>query len=195
MGGKNIAGADEAGRGSLFGPIFAAAVLMRENDFIEGVKDSKKLTPKKREILFNEIMDKAEDISVAFESNFVIDKINIHKANLNVLKNSILNLREKPDIIYVDGFYIKDLPLKHTAVIKGDEKIPVISAASIVAKVLRDRLMVMFSNLFPEYSIDKHKGYGTKKHREALIKYGKTIFHRESFNFGNKRSKTYGRYQ
>ncbi len=195
MGVKNIAGVDEAGRGSLFGPIFAAAVLMKENDYIDGVKDSKQLTPKKREILFDKIMNKAEDISVAFESNFVIDRINIHNANLKVLKNSILNLSKKPDIIYVDGFYIKDLPINHTAVIKGDEKIPVISAASIVAKVLRDRLMIMFSNLFPEYSIDKHKGYGTVKHKEALIKYGKTIFHRKSFNFGNKRSKTYGPYQ
>ena len=191
MGGKKIAGADEVGRGALFGPIFAAAVLMKEEDKIEGLKDSKKLSPQKRELLFSEIMKKAEDISVSFETNFTIDKMNIHKANLKVLKDSILKLKKKPDIIYVDGFYIKDLPLNHIAVIKGDEKIAVISAASIVAKVLRDRLMIYFSNLFPEYFLDKHKGYGTKKHKEAIIKYGRTIFHRESFKFG-RRSKAYG---
>ncbi len=194
MGGRNIAGADEAGRGAFFGPIFAAAVLLKEDENIEGLRDSKKLTPKKREVLFYKIMEKAVDVSVSFESNFIIDKINIHNANLSVLKKAIENLRKKPDIIYVDGFYIKDLKMKHIAVIKGDEKIAAISAASIVAKVLRDKLIVMFSNFFPQYYLEKHKGYGTLKHREAIMRYGRTIFHRESFNFKNRIGKAYGRH-
>jgi len=181
IGGHIIAGVDEAGRGALFGPVFAAAVAFKRRNIPMDVKDSKMLTPQKREILYSEILEKAEDISICFASNFQIDKLNIHKAGINIMRQAVLNLGNKISLVFVDGFEINNLPLNQVAVKKGDQKIPVISAASIIAKVARDKLMILFSQLFPEYNLEKHKGYGTREHIEIIKKRGETIFHRNSF--------------
>ncbi len=186
MGGEQIVvGVDEVGRGALFGPIFAAAVAYKKNNIPHGVKDSKKLSAKQREKYFKLIEETAEEISVSFISNFDIDQINIQKANIECLRNAVLNLKKEFDIVYVDGYRINNLPYKQKVVIKGDEKIPVISAASIVAKVLRDRLIIDFSKYFPPFGLNKNKGYATKEHKEAIKRYGLTIFHRKSFKIKN----------
>ena len=176
-----VAGVDEVGRGALFGPVFAAAVVYRENRIPEGIKDSKKLTPRQRENFFEIIEKTAEDISVSFVSNFEIDEKNIQYANIKCMREAVLGLKKDFNIVYVDGYKIRDLPYEQRVIIKGDERIPVIAAASIVAKVLRDRLLIHFSRFFPEYRLYKNKGYGTREHREAVFKFGRTLFHRTSF--------------
>jgi len=182
LGEENIVvGVDEVGRGALFGPIFAAAVIYKKNKIPKGIKDSKKLTPLQREKFFYLIEKTAEEISVSFVSNFEIDNTNIHQANIKCLRNAVLKLRKNFDTVYVDGYRITDLPFKQKVFIKGDEKIPVISAASIVAKVIRDKLIVSFSRHFSKYGLEKNKGYGTREHREAIKKIGLTLFHRKSF--------------
>ena len=176
-----VAGVDEVGRGALFGPIFAAAVVYKKDKIPEGIKDSKKLTPARREFFFKKIEETAEEISVSFVSNFEIDETNIQEANIKCMREAVLKLKSKFDTVYVDGYRIKGLPYKQKSIIKGDEKIPVISAASIIAKVLRDKLIVEFSKIFPTYKLKNNKGYGTKKHRDAIKKFGRTLFHRYSF--------------
>jgi len=176
-----VAGVDEVGRGALFGPIFAAAVVYRKNKIPGGIKDSKKLTTRQREKFFEKIEKTAEDISVSFISNFEIDEKNIQYANIKCMREAVLGLRKNFNIVYVDGFRIKDLPYEQRVIIKGDEKIPVIAAASIIAKVLRDHLLVHFSKFFPEYKLYKNKGYCTREHKEAVYKFGRTLFHRLSF--------------
>lgn len=176
-----IAGVDEVGRGALFGPIFAAAVVYEKSKIPKGLKDSKQLTPRQREKFFDLIENTAEDISVSFVSSFEIDKIKIQKANIQCLRDAVMKLKKNFDAVYVDGYKIEDLPYKQKVFIKGDERVPVISAASIVAKVLRDKLIVNFSDHFSSYGLHKNKGYGTKEHREAIKKFGLTPFHRKSF--------------
>ncbi|ACM60076.1 RNase HII [Caldicellulosiruptor bescii] len=176
-----ICGVDEAGRGPLAGPVFAAAVVMDRKRIIEGVRDSKKLTPKKREKLFEEIIKESIAYSVAMVDSKVIDEININNATFLAMKNAIENLKIEPDIVLVDGYKIPNLGFNQRAIIKGDRKSYSIACASILAKVSRDRYIVEISSKYPLYKFEKHKGYGTKEHIEILQKYGPCEIHRISF--------------
>ncbi|AEM73989.1 ribonuclease HII [Caldicellulosiruptor acetigenus] len=176
-----ICGVDEAGRGPLAGPVFAAAVVMDRKRIIEGVRDSKKLTPKKREKLFDEIIKESIAYSVAMVDSKIIDEININNATFLAMKNAIENLKIEPDIVLVDGYEIPNLSFNQMAIIKGDRKSYSIACASILAKVSRDRYIVEISSKYPVYKFEKHKGYGTKEHIEILQKYGPCEIHRISF--------------
>ncbi|ADQ04328.1 Ribonuclease H [Caldicellulosiruptor owensensis OL] len=176
-----ICGVDEAGRGPLAGPVFAAAVVMDRKRIIEGVRDSKKLTPKKREKLFEEIIKESIAYSVAMVDSKIIDEININNATFSAMKNAIENLKIEPDIVLVDGYEIPNLNFNQRAIIKGDRKSYSIACASILAKVSRDRYIVEISSKYPLYKFEKHKGYGTKEHIEILRKYGPCEIHRISF--------------
>lgn len=178
---KFIAGVDEAGRGPLAGPVCAAAVILPNDLIIDGVNDSKKLTEKKREKLFDIICEKAIAYSIEFVSPDVIDEINIRQATSLAMHNAVQNLDKKADYVIIDGNdkIPYDIPYKY--IIKGDAKSQSIAAASILAKVSRDRLMVALDKEYPEYGFAKHKGYGTKVHCEAIQKYGILPIHRKSF--------------
>lgn len=178
---KLICGVDEAGRGPLAGPVCAAAVILRDDDFIEGVNDSKKLSEKKREMLFDEIKNRALCYSIAFVEADEIDRINILNATMLAMKKAIEGLSEKAEIALIDGNKAPNVPIKTECIIKGDQKSASVAAASILAKVSRDRLLLELHEKHPEYSFDKHKGYGTKAHYEAIEKYGILPEHRKSF--------------
>lgn len=177
---KNTAGVDEAGRGPLAGPVVAAAVILPKNHTIVGLIDSKKLTAKKRETLYNEII-KVSDYGIGIVSHRTIDKINILQATFKAMRKAILNLNQKPDKILVDGYAIPDKTIKNEGIIGGDNLIECISAASILAKVIRDEIMVNIDKLFPEYGFAKHKGYGTKMHMESIKINKASPIHRKSF--------------
>ncbi len=178
---KLVAGVDEAGRGPLAGPVCAAAVILPEDLVIEGINDSKKLTEKKREQLFDVIINSAIAYSIEFSSPQVIDEINIKQATSLAMHNAVKNLDIHADFVIIDGNdkIPYDIPYKY--VIKGDAKSQTIAAASILAKVSRDRLMLELDKEYPEYGFAKHKGYGTKIHCEAIQKYGILPIHRKSF--------------
>ena len=178
---KYLAGVDEAGRGPLAGPVVAAAVIFDEKTDIPGVNDSKLLTEVKREELFEKIILKALSYSVAIINHDVIDKVNILNATMLAMEKAILSLNIKPDLILVDGnrIFKSDIPV--IPIVKGDGKSFSIAAASILAKVTRDRLMKDLANKFPIYSWDQNKGYPTSKHREIIKIYGPSPFHRKSF--------------
>ncbi len=178
---KLVAGVDEAGRGPLAGPVCAAAVILPEDAVIEGVNDSKKLTEKKREKLFDVICETAIAYSIEFVYPDVIDDINIKKATALAMHNAVSNLKVKADYVIIDGNdnYPYDIPYEY--VVKGDAKSQTIAAASILAKVSRDRLMLEYDEEYPEYGFAKHKGYGTKAHMEAIQKFGVLDIHRKSF--------------
>ena len=176
-----IAGVDEAGRGPLAGPVVAAAVIFENDTFIPGINDSKKLSELKREILFKEINNKAAAIGVGIVDHQTIDKINILQASLKAMSIAVSSLNIKPDLILIDGnkkFYT-EIPAK--TIVKGDQKSFSIAAASIVAKVTRDRIMIEQSTGFPQYLWHKNKGYATKAHIAAIKKFGYTHLHRKSF--------------
>ncbi|WP_271629817.1 ribonuclease HII [Caldicellulosiruptor sp. DIB 104C] len=176
-----ICGVDEAGRGPLAGPVFAAAVIMDRKRIIEGVRDSKKLSPQKREKLFEEILKESITYSVAMVDNKTIDEININNATFLAMKNAIEALDLVPDVVLVDGYEIPDLNLPQKALIKGDRKSYSIACASILAKVSRDRFITQISSLYPVYKFEKHKGYGTKEHIRLILEYGPCEIHRKSF--------------
>ena len=178
---KYLAGVDEAGRGPLAGPVVAAAVIFDEKTDIPGVNDSKLLTEVKREELFEKIILEALSYSVAIINHDVIDKVNILNATMLAMEKAILSLNIKPDLILVDGnrIFKSDIPV--IPIVKGDGKSFSIAAASILAKVTRDRLMKDLANEFPIYSWDQNKGYPTSKHREVIKIYGPSPFHRKSF--------------
>jgi ribonuclease HII len=176
-----IAGVDEAGRGPLAGPVIAAAVILDPNRPIAGLNDSKKLTEKRRNALFEEIRQHALVWAVARATVAEIDSINILRASLLAMQRAVSQLRIKPDKVLVDGNFCPEFGCPAEAIIKGDEKEPAISAASIVAKVLRDRLMLMLDKRYPQYAFASHKGYGTALHTEMLKKYGASRVHRRSF--------------
>ncbi|WP_039764494.1 ribonuclease HII [Caldicellulosiruptor sp. F32] len=176
-----ICGVDEAGRGPLAGPVFAAAVIMDRKRIIEGVRDSKKLTPQKREKLFEEILKESITYSVAMVDNKTIDEININNATFLAMKNAIEALELVPDMVLVDGYEIPDLNLPQKALIKGDRRSYSIACASILAKVSRDRFITQISSLYPVYKFEKHKGYGTKEHIRLILEYGPCEIHRKSF--------------
>ncbi len=176
-----IAGADEVGRGPLAGPVVCAAVIMPLDEIIEGIDDSKKLSEKKRELLYDKILEKAIAVSIEFVDEKVIDEINILQATKKCMTNAINNLKIKPDIVLVDALDGLQINVPEKAIIKGDALSYSIGAASIVAKVTRDRFMVELDTRYPEYGFAKHKGYGTAVHIQALKQYGATPVHRQTF--------------
>lgn len=178
---KLIAGIDEAGRGPLAGPVVAAAVIFEPGVSIFGVNDSKKLNEKQREKLFIEIKEKALDFSIEVIDHLTIDKINILQASLLAMKNATEKLKIKPDLILIDGNKKFDSDLNIKTIVKGDGKSFSIAAASILAKVTRDKIMKKLSLDFPVYNWEKNKGYPTKFHIEAVKKYGSTFYHRKTF--------------
>ena len=176
-----VAGVDEAGRGPLAGPVVAAAVILSDTNPITGLMDSKKLSEKRRLFLFHEIVEKACSFSVAEASVEEIDRINILEATLLAMRRAVEGLKVQPEHVLVDGNRAPRLALPVTTIIKGDQKVQAISAASILAKVTRDRLLLDYAKLYPEYAFEKHKGYGTKLHLESLHEHGASPVHRRSF--------------
>jgi len=178
-----IAGCDEVGRGPLAGPVVCCSVIMplKKELIIEGINDSKKLTAKKRDQLYDKIIEIATDYQVSFIDEKVIDEINILQATKLGMKNAINALKVKPDIILVDAVEGLDVNYPTQAIIKGDEKSYSIACASIVAKVTRDRYMQKMHEEHPVYNFFKNKGYGTKEHIEAIKKYGECNMHRQTF--------------
>jgi ribonuclease HII len=176
-----VAGIDEAGRGPLAGPVVAAAVVLSPLRPIEGLKDSKKLSEKKREHLFDIIMAEAHAVGVGQCSSLEVDQYNILQATWLAMQRAYQQLNCKIRHVLVDGNATPNLPVSCEAVIKGDQKVACISAASIIAKVTRDRQMLEYANTYPQYIFEKHKGYGTKLHMERLSTYGPTPIHRMSF--------------
>lgn len=178
---KIICGVDEAGRGPLAGPVYAAAVVLEKGKTIEGVNDSKKLSEKKRELLFDKIINECKDYSIGTASEKEIDELNILQATFLAMKRAVDGLSVKPDCALVDGNQIPNLDCDATTVVKGDAKSESIAAASILAKVSRDRYMLEMAEKYPHYGFEKHKGYGTKLHYEMIEKYGICDIHRKTF--------------
>lgn len=176
-----ICGVDEAGRGPLAGPVFAAAVILRPGQIIEGVNDSKKLSEKKREALFDKIKEEALCYSVASVDEKIIDEINILNATFLAMKKAVEGLEIKPDFAMIDGNKTPQLDIACESVVNGDANSASIAAASILAKVSRDRYMLEMAEKYPEYKFEKHKGYGTKLHYEMLDLYGASEIHRQTF--------------
>ncbi|WP_026021678.1 ribonuclease HII [Bacillus timonensis] len=177
---KRIAGVDEVGRGPLAGPVVAAAVILPQDAYLPGINDSKKLSENKREELFEQITECATSIGIGIIPAKVIDDVNIYQATKQAMKQALLGLSEKPDHLLVDAMKIP-INIPQTSIIKGDAKSISIAASSIIAKVTRDRLMVRLGHDYPQYGFEKHMGYGTAYHLDALKKYGVTSEHRRSF--------------
>ncbi|MBE7014705.1 MAG: ribonuclease HII [Ruminococcaceae bacterium] len=176
-----ICGVDEAGRGPLAGPVYACAIIMKEDFIIPEVNDSKKLTEKKREALYDIILENALDWSVASVSEKEIDEINILNATMKAMDMAILGLKVVPDLALIDGNQNRGIKQNNKTIIKGDSKSYNIAAASIIAKVTRDRFIIKMDELYPQYGFKKHKGYGTKEHIENIRKYGSCEIHRRTF--------------
>lgn len=176
-----LAGVDEAGRGPLAGPVYAAAVILPQNLIIDGLNDSKKLTAQKREILFDQIENAAISFGIAFASVEEIEQINILNAALLAMDRAIAQLNPTPELALIDGNTTRNIRIPARAVVGGDAKCASIAAASILAKVTRDRFMDEMAKTYPQYGFEKHKGYGTKAHYAALEQYGPSPVHRPSF--------------
>lgn len=181
-GAEYICGIDEAGRGPFAGPVVVASVILPRNSMIEGVNDSKKVSEKRREKVYEEIIKEAISYSVGIVDETKIDEINILQATKMGLTNSVKGLKVKPDVILVDALdKIDTKNIPYISVIKGDAKIYSISAASIIAKVTRDRIMREYDEVYPEYGFATHKGYGTAKHIQAIKEHGICNLHRKTF--------------
>lgn len=176
-----IAGVDEAGRGPLAGPVVAAAVILDDRHAIKGLADSKKLSARRREALFDEIRAKALCCSIAQASVEEIDEFNILQATLLAMRRAVMGLRLPPKLVLVDGNRLPVLDIRAEAIVKGDDKVLAISAASILAKVTRDRWCLEYHQQFPQYGFDQHKGYGTADHLAALRLHGPCPQHRRTF--------------
>ena len=176
-----ICGVDEAGRGPLAGPVYAAAVILPSDCIIEGLNDSKKLTEKKREALFDEIKEKALAYGIASADEKEIDEINILNATFLAMKRAIASLSVRPDLALIDGNQKPHTDIEEVTVIKGDAKSMSIAAASVLAKVSRDRFMLEMAEKYPQYEFARHKGYGTKLHYEKIAQYGVCDIHRRTF--------------
>ena len=177
---KLIAGVDEVGRGPLIGPVVAAAVILPKDYYLEGLTDSKKLSEKKRDYFYDIIKKDALAIGIGIISEKVIDEINIYEATKVAMKEAINNLKIKPEHILIDAMPL-DLDIPTTSIIKGDYLSITISAASVIAKVTRDKMLYDIDKEYPMYDLKNNKGYGTKKHIEAIKKYGITKYHRLSY--------------
>lgn len=182
MGYNLIAGVDEAGRGPLAGPVCVASVILPDGAYLEKINDSKKLTDKVKDKLYDEIKEIAVAYSIVMVSHEEIDRLNILYATFKGMCDAVDGLSVKPDYVLIDGNKISGMELPHECVVKGDSKSISIAAASILAKVTRDRYMMELDEKYPEYNFKKHKGYPTKEHYEALKKYGASEVHRKSFN-------------
>lgn len=178
---RQICGVDEAGRGPLAGPVYAAAVILPENFNIPGLNDSKKLTEKKRESIFDLILQEAVSIGIGFATEQEIDEINILQATYLAMQRAVTALHVTPDWVMVDGNRMPPLPVPGETIVKGDGKSASIAAASVLAKVSRDRVLRELDEKYPQYGFAKHKGYGTKTHYEAIKAYGILPEHRKSF--------------
>jgi ribonuclease HII len=178
---RNISGVDEAGRGPLAGPVVAAAVIFSPNINIVDLDDSKKLSPKKREELFLEIKERATTYGVAVIGHRIIDEINILQAARLAMKQAVDQLNPIPDLLLIDGNQKIESTLDQWAIVKGDSKSLSIAAASVLAKVTRDRIMDDYHKLYPQYEFNRHKGYGTKLHRTLIQEYGPCPIHRSKF--------------
>ncbi len=184
-----ICGIDEVGRGPIAGPVLACAIIMPRDQFIDGVKDSKKLTAKKREFLYEQILESCLALGIGLVDEKIIDKINIRQATLLAMKNAYYGMKDKngnslsADLVMVDHEK-PETDCREIALDKGDDRIYQIAAASIVAKVTRDRIMVEYGKKYPDYAFESHKGYGTKKHYDAIKEYGLLPIHRRSFIHG-----------
>lgn len=176
-----LCGVDEAGRGPLAGDVYAAAVIFDEGVSIDGLNDSKKLSEKKREALFDEIIEKAKAYCITTSTVEEIERINILQAAMLAMKRAVEGLSIVPDMVIIDGNRLPDLTCPAQAVVKGDSLSACIAAASILAKVSRDRYMKKLAEEYPQYQFEKHKGYGTKLHNEMILKYGPSPVHRMSF--------------
>ena len=176
-----VAGVDEAGRGPLAGPVMAAAVILDDRRPIVGLADSKKISPRRREALFDEIRAKALCCSIAQASVEEIDALNILQATMLAMRRAVMGLRLPPKLVLVDGNRLPVLDIRAEAIVKGDDKVPAISAASILAKVSRDRWCQDYHQQFPQYGFDQHKGYGTAEHLAALRLHGPCPQHRRTF--------------
>lgn len=176
-----ICGIDEVGRGPLAGPVVAGAVILPKDCSLLYLNDSKKLSEKKREELYEKIMESAVAVGIGYNTPARIDEINILQATYEAMREALANLSVKPDLLLNDAVTIPKVDIKQVPIIKGDAKSISIAAASIVAKVTRDRLMVKYDEVYPGYGFASHKGYGTAMHMEAIRKYGPTPIHRKSF--------------
>lgn len=176
-----VAGIDEAGRGPLAGPVVAAAVILPKDIFLPFLNDSKKVTEKRRDVLFDQIKQEAIAYGIGIASNALIDEINILQATYEAMREAISKLSKTPDILLVDAVHIPNINIKQVGIVKGDAKSVNIAAASILAKVTRDRLMLEYDKIYPEYGFASNKGYGTAKHIEALKAHGACDIHRGTF--------------
>lgn len=178
---RHVCGIDEAGRGPLSGPVVAAACVLEPGTEIPGLNDSKKLTPKKRDLLYDLVIERATDFAVGFATPEEVDSINILNATMLAMRRAIAALKEPADYALVDGNCIRDYPIPARAIIKGDSLSMSVAAASILAKVTRDRLCLEDDRQYPMYGFAKHKGYGTAEHVAALRTYGPCPIHRKTF--------------
>ena len=178
---KIVAGCDEAGRGPLAGPVVAASVVFKNDVSIQGINDSKKISEKKREELFPQIIELAESVGISVISHGVIDKINILQAALKAMKEAVSGLSIQPDLVIIDGNKCFESDIQNTAIIKGDSRSFSIASASIVAKVVRDNIMKRLDKYFPQYLWKQNKGYPTKQHIQAVKIYGSSPLHRKTF--------------
>ena len=176
-----VAGIDEAGRGPLAGPVVAAAVILPKDIFLPFLNDSKKVTEKRRDVLFDEIKQNAIAYGIGIASNTLIDEINILQATYAAMREAINALEKTPDVLLVDAVHIPDINIKQVGIVKGDAKSVNIAAASILAKVTRDRIMAEYDKIYPEYGFASNKGYGTATHIAALKEVGPCAIHRKSF--------------
>ena len=190
---SSIAGVDEVGRGALFGPVVAAAVIFPSpailgvlSGWLRDVNDSKLLSPQKRKRLARLIFNYAEALGIGIATNLEVDQANIYQASLLAMKRAIENIPITPDLLLVDGLILKDVNYFQIGIPKGDRKSISIAAASVVAKVVRDEMMILLDKVYGGYSLYKNKGYGTKEHFRALKEHGPTPFHRMTFNLSSK---------
>ena len=183
---RHVAGVDEAGRGPLAGPVVAAAVVFVHGETMPGIGDSKRLTASRRARMSSRIRRTAVDWAIGAATAREIDQLNIHNASLLAMRRAVLGLRERVDYVYIDGRFFPDIPNPGESVIRGDQSIPVVSAASILAKVSRDRKMVWLDRSYPQYGFARHKGYPTRFHRSVLETLGPTPEHRMSYAWVDK---------
>ena len=178
---KYIGGIDEAGRGALAGPVVASCVILNSDNIPEGIADSKKLTARMRESLYQKIEETAVSIGVGVVGPEIIDEINIYNATKKAMKLAVENMKIQPQYLLIDAVKLEGLPMAGLSMIKGEDKSVSIAAASIIAKVYRDNLLIELNQIFPDYDFIKNKGYGTAKHKDALIRFGPSKVHRYSY--------------